>query len=114
MFRTSNLRALLVLGALLAPAFSLHAFASAPYRESESGCHDSLPAAPSPVPATHQCCAGGHRWAIPAQHSSYRIQLAHFRAHAGVLYLPTVPPALHDLRLTEDSASPPRDTCLRI
>lgn len=32
--------------------------------EQPAGCHDSMPASPSPVPASHQCCAGGHDWAV--------------------------------------------------
>lgn len=28
------------------------------------GCHDSMPENPSPAPADHQCCAGGHQWAV--------------------------------------------------
>lgn len=29
-----------------------------------AGCHHPLPNHPSPVPVSHQCCAGGHQAAI--------------------------------------------------
>ena len=32
--------------------------------EHAAGCHDSIPARPAPKPANHQCCSGGHDWAI--------------------------------------------------
>lgn len=32
--------------------------------EHAAGCHDSMPEPPTPKPANHQCCSGGHDWAV--------------------------------------------------
>ena len=35
-----------------------------------AGCHQHSPMLPSPAPASHECCANGHQWAIAGSNFS--------------------------------------------
>jgi hypothetical protein len=61
----SLLTALLLLFTLLAvvPAVWALELPATP-AEHPAGCHDSMPENPTPTPANHQCCSGGHDWAV--------------------------------------------------
>jgi hypothetical protein len=56
---------LLLLVTFLAAMFGMQAFAAAPMVH-PAGCHGPMPSAPSPAPASYQCCANGHDLAIPS------------------------------------------------
>jgi len=48
-----------------------------------AGCHGHGPAAPSPAPASYQCCVNGHDAAIPSAACAMRPLVAQFAALAG-------------------------------
>ena len=61
----SALTAMLLLLTLLAAVPALWALEFPPPITGHlSGCHDSIPENPPSAPRSHQCCAGGHNWAV--------------------------------------------------
>jgi hypothetical protein len=110
----SRLTAVLLLFTIVAAVPAVLALELPPRAaEKPARCHDSIPANPSPAPANHQCCAGGHDWAVT---------VSVLVLHPGIEEARTCtqtndyqPSLLEDLPLAFVSDSPPTSaTSLRI
>ena len=105
----SALTAMLLLLTLLAAVPGLWALEfPPPITGHPSGCHDSIPENPPSAPRSHQCCAGGHDWAITVSTVIPRpaTELARMRTETEDLE----PVLFGDRPLALFSDSPPRTT----
>jgi hypothetical protein len=63
----SRALALLLLGAVIAAPLAAPGLLASASAQPPAGCHDDSGKAPSPEPASHQCCQGAHHPAILQQ-----------------------------------------------
>jgi hypothetical protein len=94
-----------------APALWALEFPSTPVAHPVA-CHDSMPESPSPAPVNHQCCSGGHLWAVPASTPIVIPAIVQVGTHCGTRDFQRPFPGL--LSTLPISDSPPITDSLRI
>jgi hypothetical protein len=79
-----------------------------------AGCHGHGPSAPSPVPASYQCCVNGHDAAIPSTACAMRPLVAQFATLDGEDLTLSSTFSAHSSSNVVTASSPPGIAPLRI